>query len=103
MIDQSKLTIVCGDFNLCYIEHRQNEATKMLELLGFSQLNKEASHYLGGHIDHVYTNHSRDRFQVDVSQYCPYYFAKDHNALLVTITKNPGKLPMNLGKYSSAR
>ena len=103
IIDQSKLTVVCGDFNLCYIEHRQNEATKKLEQLGFTQLNKEASHYQGGHIDHVYTNHKTEKYRVNVSQYCPYYLAKDHNALLITINKTPGILPKNFGKYSTIR
>ena len=101
IIDQSKLTVVCGDFNMCFIDQRQNNVTEMLERCGFTQLNQDASHFQGGHIDHVYTNHSTKKFQVHVSQYCPYYLAKDHNDLLITITKTPGRSFQNSGKYSA--
>ena len=42
---------------------------------------------MGGHIDHVYSNHSPHEYQVDVTLYSPYYLAKDHDALLITISK----------------
>ena len=103
MMDPYRFTVICGDFNLCYIENKQNEVTKMLENCGFSQLNREASHFQGGHIDHVYSNHTTDKFQVNIKQYCPYYLAKDHNALLITITKTSKRSLRSYGKYSTRK
>ena len=31
IIDKSKLTLICGDFNLCYVDDRSNEVTRLLE------------------------------------------------------------------------
>ena len=89
IINKSKLTVICGDFNLCYIDDHKNEVTKMLESEGFEQMVHEATHFMGGHIDHVYSNHNHHEYQLDVSLYSPYYLAKDHDALLVTINKIP--------------
>ena len=100
LINISKLTIVYGDFNLCFVDNRQNSVTQMLENIGFTQLVQEASHYHGGHIDHVYTNHNSERYHVDVSLYCPFYLARDHSAVLITITNAEKKLPQSYGKYT---
>ena len=91
MINKSKLTIVCGDLNLCYIDDYNNELTKMFKREGFQQLVHEATHFMGGHIDQVYSNHNPQEYQVHVSLYSPYYLAKDHDAILITITKVPPK------------
>ena len=88
---------------MCYLDDRQNAVTQMLENNGFTQLVQEASHYHGGHIDHVYTNHNTEKFRVDVKLYCPYYLAKDHAAVLITITKVPRKTLQSYGKYLSRR
>ena len=100
IIDKSKLTLICGDLNLCYIDDRSNEVTRLLENEGFSQLVHEATHFKGGHIDHVYSNHNRENFQIEVSLYSPYYLAKDHDALCVTITKTPGRAIPGVAKYA---
>ena len=55
LINMSKLTIICGDFNLCYIAQQDNEVTQMLVQAGFAQQVYEATHFKGGHIDHVYS------------------------------------------------
>ena len=86
-ISKDKITIVCGDLNLCFIKQRENCVTKMLEDYGFNQLVKEATHIKGGHIDHVYSNHDPGLFQVDVMMYSPYYTSRDHDALFITIRK----------------
>ena len=31
IIDKSKLTLICGDLNLCYVDDRSNEVTSLLE------------------------------------------------------------------------
>ena len=88
MINEEKLTVVCGDFNLCFIDKRENIVTKMLESHGFTQLVKEATHFKGGHIDHVYSNHDPGMFKVEVMMYSPYYTSRDHDALCITLFKN---------------
>ena len=86
-IQKDHPTIICGDFNICFLTKRDNEITKILEGLGFEQLVKEASHLLGGQIDHVYSNlHRCSRFKVDVQMYSPYYTSRDHDAFLITIS-----------------
>ena len=100
IINKSNLTIICGDFNICYVDDRDNEVTRMLEYEGFSQLVHEATHFKGGHIDHVYSNHNPKDFQIAVSLYSPYYLAKDHDAICVTIIKNPVRALNGEGKYA---
>ena len=85
IINQAKPTIICGDLNLCFIKQRKNEVTRMLEYHGFIQLVEEASHFQGGHIDHVYSNLDPDNFKVDVKMYSPYYTSRDHDAFCITI------------------
>ena len=57
VLNLSKFNTNCGDRNLCYIENRDNEVTRMLEQNGFAQLVHAASHFKVGHFDHVYSNH----------------------------------------------
>ena len=80
LIDEQKPTIICGDFNICFEKNRNSRLIKGLEEKGFRQLNNDATHYLGGHIDHVYSN---KEFNVKVTLYSPYYCAKDHDGLLI--------------------
>ena len=82
LIDKQKRTIICGDFNICYDKNRNNKLIKDLENQGFKQLNDQATHFLGGHIDHIYSNNESD---VKVTLYSPYYCAKDHDGLLIEV------------------
>ena len=91
MINAKKQTIICGDLNLCFVSQRQNEVTTMLENLGFRQMVRTATHLKGGHIDHVYSNHDENFFQVDIMLYSPYYTCKDHDALCITIRQHSHK------------
>ena len=70
----------------------------MLEDNGFSQLVNVATHFRGGHIDHVYSNHDPQLFNVKVNLYSPFYLASDHDAICVTITKPPKRAPQKLRK-----
>ena len=54
LINFSRQTIICGDFNMCFIENRNNKSTQFLLQNGFKQLVHDATHIEGGHIDHVY-------------------------------------------------
>ena len=71
LIDTDKPTIIVGDFNLCYVDQKENLIVKYLESHGFSQLVTEATHIQGGHIDHVYSNHSKTVYDVHVMAYSP--------------------------------
>ena len=73
----------------------------MLEASGFKQLVDEATHFQGGHIDHVYCNNKPDQFQVDITLYSPFYLDKDHDALLITVTKTPTPTRPGMGKYEA--
>ena len=103
LIDMSKPTIICGDFNFCYIDQQDNEVTQMLVQSGFAQQVHEATHFKGGHIDHVYSNHDPSLLDVVISLYSPYYTAKDHDAICITVTKLAEKVPPGLGKYSTRK
>ena len=86
MIRNNTQTVICGDINHCFVTKRGNQVTKTLQGLGFEQLIKEASHLLGGHIDHVYSNLDRSKFKVDIQMHSPYYTCHDHDAFCITIT-----------------
>ena len=101
LITKSKPTIICGDFNLCYIDHRDNDVIRFLESNGFAQLVSKATHLQGGHIDQVYSNSHQEQYRVDVTLYSPFYLAKDHDAILITVTKAPRHIPPGRGKYKA--
>ena len=87
LIQEGYPTIICGDLNMCFLTNRKNEVTRLLEGLGFEQLVKEASHLLGGHIDHAYSNlHHCSRLKAHIQMHSPYYTSRDHDAFLITIT-----------------
>ena len=90
IVNKSRLTIICGDFNFCFLAERHNEITRMLESLGFNQLVTEATHYKGGLLDQVYSNHNPAKFKVDITLYSPYYLSLDHDGICITILKASG-------------
>ena len=87
LLINGQTTIICGDFNQCFIKQRSNKIVKMLEELGFQQLVMEASHLKGGHLDQVYSNHDPSVFKVEVLMYSPYYTSLDHDAICLTMTQ----------------
>ena len=86
LIDWERITLVCGDFNMCYIDNKKNRTTTFLLNNGFKQLVNEATHIDGGHIDHVYIR-AGDNALPAVNTYSPYYTAKDHDALCISISE----------------
>ena len=86
MIDHCKATLITGDFNVCLKKNPDNELTRKLKEIGFSQSVDRATHVEGGHIDHMYW---RDFLKVwtdpQLEIYSPYY--SDHDALLITLVK----------------
>ena len=87
LINVNTSTMVCGDLNMCYIDNKKNRTTTFLLNNGFKQYVKEATHIDGGHIDHVYLN-TEDIISPTVDLYSPYYTARDHDALCVSIPEN---------------
>lgn len=83
-ISEDRTTIICGDFNLCYIETRRNKITKWLEDNRFRQLVNEATHIKGRLIDHFYIRESgEDHIETSLYRYSPFY--SDHDAICTTI------------------
>ena len=87
VINFKKATLVCGDFNLCFIDNAKNKATGYLLENKFKQLIHEATHIGGGHIDHAYLR-SEDNLDVRTELYSPYFTAKDHDAILISLKED---------------
>ena len=88
LIDEAKMTIICGDLNICFKSDRNNILIKLLEENGFTQLVHKATHLKGGLIDHVYVRNRSTTTKIEVSIYSPYYCAKDHDAVLIALSFN---------------
>ena len=87
LISEGVTTIVCGDFNICYLSNRNNRVTQYLEADGFLQLMNEATHIKGGHIDHFYFKPGKTNCEEpSIFRYSPYY--SDHDAICATLLKN---------------
>ena len=84
-INERRSTLVCGDFNMCFIDNRNCRTTNFLIESQFKQLVTEATHFLGGHIDQVYLR--SNNYIADVELHSPYYTAKDHDALCICLTE----------------
>ena len=80
----AKLTVVCGDMNVCLKKEARNKLTVELESMGFAQLNKEATHVAGGHIDHIYVT-KEAAGKAALERYTPFY--SDHDALCLTLAQ----------------
>jgi endonuclease/exonuclease/phosphatase family metal-dependent hydrolase len=86
LLVKDKPTLILGDMNICYQKQRRDVNIQYLESKQFKQLVKGATHLLGGQIDHAYFVDPQSAFtNVDVEQYSPYYTARDHNGLLITL------------------
>ena len=86
LIEPDRCILICGDFNICFFEYPKHYISCSLEMLGFVQLIHEASHFSGGHLTHAYFR-SHNEIKAHYSLYSPYYTARDHDALLITLTK----------------
>ena len=86
ILSKKRATLIVGDINICYEKQREDKNIMFLEANNFEQLVKGATHFLGGHIDHAYFTDPKRKFgKVDLEQYSPYYTARDHDGLLVTL------------------
>ena len=86
MLTIGKPVLITGDFNICMMNHQKNRMSKGLEIKGFRQMIKEATHIRGGHIDHVYWKDENGVWKdPQLELYCPYY--SDHDASLIMLMK----------------
>ena len=76
------------DRNVCLKKEARNKLTVELESMGFAQLNKEATHIGGGHIDHMYMTREASG-RATLERYTPFY--SDHDALCLTVTEADGE------------
>ena len=93
LTDSSKLTIVGGDMNVCVLKNPQNKLTNGMESLGFHQLVDEATHVLGGALDHVYVRFPdgstpKDRHRINIHVLSVYW--SDHDAVMVSVWPQKG-------------
>ena len=72
---------------------KERKNIQYLKSKNFKQLVKGTTYYLGGYIDHAYLADPEFKFEkADIEQYSPYYTARDHDGLLVTLMhKKTGK------------
>ena len=85
--DPAKVTVVCGDMNVCLKKEARNKLTVELESMGITQLNEEATHVAGGHIDHMYVT-KEAAGKTSLERYTPFY--SDHDALCLTFAGENG-------------
>ena len=87
MMTIGKPVLITGDFNICMMNHQNNRMSKGLEMQGFRQMIKDATHIRGGHIDHVYWKDENGMWKdPQLELHCPYY--SDHDASLITLLKD---------------
>ena len=75
-----KLTMICGDFNICALENSKNLLTQSLLAENFKQIVKYPTHEKGGLIDHIYIRNTPEIY--DVYHHSVYY--SDHDGICVT-------------------
>ena len=87
LISKRKAVLITGDFNICYMENRNNRLIQGLETNGFRQLVNEATHIRGRHIDHAYWRDPDKLWsEPDVDRYSPYY--SDHDTIGFTLVSH---------------
>ena len=89
-IDTNRIVLITGDFNICLRKNPRNALTLALKNKGFSQLQVEATHIMGGHIDHVYWYDARNEWNEPQLERQSVYYS-DHDAILIMLSKRPQK------------
>ena len=94
--DDNKPIVILGDFNFCVTE--RSIIHQDLKALGFKQIVEEATHFEGGHLNQIYIKNVAN---ADVEVYSPYYTARDHDALCLTVAKlNRRLIKIMIRKYT---
>ena len=85
VLDVGRSTIITGDFNLCFRENRGNKIIDYLLGVGFNQIVRDPTHIKGRVIDHAYWLDIKQKYNVELERYSPYY--SDHDGLCITIAE----------------
>ena len=80
-----RVTLVTGDFNICYVENFNNRLIQGLLELGFDQIVHESTHIRGRHIDHAYILDPHGMLEPTVHRHSTYF--SDHDGILITLSK----------------
>ena len=83
LIDDTRITIIGGDLNVCVLKAPKNIVTHTLKDRGFTQIVKTATHIEGGVLDHVYIRQDGCKFLWDIEEFPKYY--SDHDGLGLTL------------------
>ena len=82
MIEDEKTTLIVGDFNVCIKKNPNNKLSETMKDFGFIQLLEEATHMLGGYLDHAYYRSCKSIYP-HIERYSPFY--SDHDATCITL------------------
>ena len=87
LLNKEKVTIIVGDFNVCYLKKPSNKISRKLESLHFRQLVNEPTHEEGGCIDHLYF-YAPATIETDyLLEIVPVYYS-DHDCLYLHLNVN---------------
>ena len=79
---EDKVVAVCGDLNVCLKKNPENSFSQGMEGLGLSKVGKEATHVMGGQIDHLYVSEEAV-VRTSLERISPFF--SDHDALCFTV------------------
>ena len=82
LVDDHKLTIICGDFNECAIKQPDNTLLNALHDKGFCQIVKNPTHDAGGCLDLVFFKKHSTLVSVVSVQKCHVHFS-DHDGIVI--------------------
>ena len=83
LIDPGRMTLITGDFNICFRENFNNRMVQGLLGMGFDQLVHEPTHIRGRLIDHAYFLDPSGTQNQLIERYSPYY--SDHDGVCITL------------------
>ena len=87
-MEPGRITLITGDFNICFMENFSNRMIQGLLSLEFDQLVHEPNHIRGRHIDHAFFMDHSGKLKPIVEIYSPYY--SDHDGICITLQElNP--------------
>ena len=90
---EDKVSVVCGDLNVCLKKEPKNAFSQGMEEMGLRQIVKEATHVMGGQIDHLYV--SRDAVEkTSLERMSPFF--TDHDALCFTVGQSIAQVSLYL-------
>ena len=82
LIEDEQITLITGDFNICFMENFNNRLIQGLLQIGFDQLVHEPTHIQGRHIDQAFFRDPSNRLKPIIDRYSPY---SDHDGICITI------------------